>query len=242
MKSNLQNKLQQFRAEPPQGVWDRIADSLHHEAAYAQRLHAYEEQPPASSWQKIEEGLTEKSTPASVVPFSNRFRRPIRYAAVASIIAVALVTITLTFRRTRAGELEAGSHSTVTANEAIVTTTAPKQNTFVDRPEKQTASTEKNIFSAANNPAATEKAQDIFPSSSKKKKAIAASTRYLFYNDDDGNVVKVSKKLASLVNCKDGDIDCKQRLQELRQKLAANAMTTDFTGILEMLRQLQQKP
>ncbi len=45
--------------------------------------------------------------------------------------------------------------------------------------------------------------------------------------------------MADFVNCKDEDTGCKQRLKELRQRMAAKAMTTDFTGVLEMLRQLQ---
>jgi hypothetical protein len=103
MNSNLQNKLQQFSAAPPDGVWDKIADALD-EGSFSQRLYQYEERPPAAAWQEVEKSL-ETAVPPNVVPFTTRFRRPLRYAAAACLLAVILVTITLTVRRTEAGAI-----------------------------------------------------------------------------------------------------------------------------------------
>ena len=62
---------------------------------------------------------------------------------------------------------------------------------------------------------------------------------HMVYSDGDGNAMKLPKKLFSLVNCPDGDGSCKERIHQLQQKLSSTAMTADFTGILDMLRQLQ---
>ena len=234
MNSNLQDKLQQFSATPPEGMWNKIADALDEQETYAQRLLQYEEQPPHTVWPQIETAL-ENTAPAKVIPLKKRFKTPMRYMAVASVLAVFLVTITLTVRRTRAGDLDAENRSAAN-NTAIQTAKQP------DAAATKTAAEEL----AKENASATV-AENNKPSSStsfitSNKETAKASARYLVYNDDDGKVVKVSKKMANLLHCKDGDNDCQQRLKQLRQTLATNAMTADFTGILEMLRHLQQKP
>jgi hypothetical protein len=62
---------------------------------------------------------------------------------------------------------------------------------------------------------------------------------YMVYSDGDGNAMKLPKKLFSLVHCQDGDYTCKERIKQLQQKMASGATTTDFAGIIEILRQLQ---
>src|SRR5689334_9566434 len=75
MESNLQNKLQEFSATPPEGVWHKIADALDAQEPFAQRLQQYEEHPPVAVWSEIEKVLDE-AVPAKVVPFGVRFRKP----------------------------------------------------------------------------------------------------------------------------------------------------------------------
>jgi hypothetical protein len=247
MDSNLQNKLQEFSAPPPEGTWSKIADALNAGDSFSQRLYHYEETPPVAVWQTVEQALTD-AVPAKVVPFTARFRRPLRYAAVAGFLAVILVTITLTVKRTEAGALEADSNTTVPTSkqttipiivsensgnmqrgkpEESIVTTAPlpldTQNAPLQKGGKETTAsvdTRNNIPKAAG-------------------PAYASVANYIYFDDGDGRMRKVSKKLAGFVKCKDNDLKCQQRLRELRQRMAANAMTTDFTGILEMLRQLK---
>lgn len=242
MNSNLQNKLQQFQADPPQGVWDKIADALDNSGAFAERLHQYEEQPPAASWTQIEAGLSEQPEPAKVIPLNNRLKKPLRYVAVAAGIAVVLITATLTFRRTKAGDLDTASHTTAPAKKGFSTSDDPQKNTYAVQTGTTTPKEEIQPAGDGVNGSPATQNRETTPATSGSRTAVASTARYLIYNDDDGNRVKVSKKLAEFVNCKDGDAECQQHLRELRQKLAAKATTTDFTGILEMLHQLQQKP
>jgi hypothetical protein len=62
----------------------------------------------------------------------------------------------------------------------------------------------------------------------------------MIYSDGDGNAVRLPKKIFSAFACPTEDIKCKQRLQQLREKFAESAMTADFTGLLQILKSLQE--
>lgn len=241
MNSDLQNKLQQFSAEPPAGAWDKIASALDAEESFAPRLYAYEEAPPAANWQKIEQALAVQTDEARVVPLHRRLSKPMRYIAVASILAIILVTITLTTERTEAGALEGDGTTAVPA--ASIPVTAGTNTAENKNKAGQPLNSNPTISENTNEPLAGPQAQR--PTTAAGKRHFSTSpikalhNDYVTYNDGNGKVMKVSRKMETYINCKDSDWQCKQRLQELRQKMAAKAMTTDFTGILEMLQQLQ---
>lgn len=246
MNSDLQNKLQQFSAEPPMEAWDKIASALDAEVSFAPRLYAYEETPPAASWQKIEKALAEQTTDvpekAKVVPLHRRLSKPMRYIAAASIIAIILVTITLTTERTEAGALETDSATVVpAANIPVTAGTDPAGN---ENKAGQSFNTNES-FTEDNREESLAGSPGQRPSSAAGKRNFstapinALQSNYVTYSDGNGKVMRVSRKMETYINCQDSDRQCKQRLQELRQKMAAKAMTTDFTGILEMLQQLQ---
>src|SRR5438128_5291837 len=113
MNTNLQNKLSQFEPAPPEGVWDRITQALDAEENLPHRLYDYQEQPPVLVWNAIEAALNETSEPVKTIPFTTRFKKPLRYVAAASIIAVLLISSTLFLKRTEAGSIQAGSNTTV---------------------------------------------------------------------------------------------------------------------------------
>jgi hypothetical protein len=245
MDSNLQNKLQQFSAAPPDGVWDKIAGALDEEP-FSQRLYQYEENPPVTAWHQIEKELAgAEHSPARVVPFTTRFRKPLRYVAVACIMAVILVTITLTVRRTEAGAIDTAGNTTVPESNTVVETNSRSAEQTAATPQQPNRKTTRQTTDPAKE---NETPGVVAANGNNKQQAFRPDTRYaslneyVFFRDGDGKMRKIAKKLAAYVNCKANDSNCQQRLQELRQKMAANAMTTDFTGILDMLRQLQQKP
>ena len=250
MDSNLQNKLQEFSATPPEGVWEKIADVLDAHEGYGGRLYHYEEQPPTITWRQIEENLAEATTPGRVVPFMTRFKKPLRYLAAASLIGVLLVTITLTVRHTEAGALRPGSNTTVPES-APASAAGNVAEQAEKNPVPETVSSEFGEGSSKTDPQETahhnNNHDDVLAGGEQKTPAktsrsagvYSSMNNYVLFTDGDGRQRRVSKKLADLVKCKDGDGSCQQRLRQLRQKMAASAMTTDFTGILEMLRQLQ---
>src|SRR5215210_2738108 len=121
MDSQLKNKLTRFEAPPPEGAWEKIVERLDEGQHYATRLYNYIQNPPATLWAKIETCLEADSDVVKVVPFTTRFRRPIRYTAAAAFIAVVLVSATLLLKRTEAGAIQAGSNETVpTSSQTVV--------------------------------------------------------------------------------------------------------------------------
>lgn len=238
MDRHLQDKLQQYSAEPPAGLWEKITVALDADKDFAQRLASYEATPPPATWQQIE-GALDETIPANVVPFKKRTPNRMRYVAVAAFLAVILVAVSLLVRRTEAGSLPNGTERTVLGN-------APTP----DPGNSSVAATPSNVpiaDSAVFTPYSTDEkintppATAVAPPTNKEQDATVNSSmnEYVFFADGDGQMRKVSKKLADFVNCKDNDLPCKQRLKALRQQMAAKAMTTDFTGVIDLLRQMQ---
>lgn len=258
MNSDLQNKMYHFEADPPPEVWNKIADALDEEETYPQRLFSYEEQPPAQVWKNIEAVLEDSTAPAiKIVPFT-RYKKPVRYlAAAASILAVVLFTITFDNKKTGAGSVIGGAETVVTTNQSSIVPLdipntekgqAPPADVVITQSDKEdniTRQTDQKRTASSIRP------QTIFRSFSFSQKFIpksinkealfdfSSSDNYMVYSDGAGNAMKLPKKLFSLVHCEDGDASCKERIHQLQQKLAAGAATTDFVGILEILRQLQ---
>lgn len=242
MNSDLQNKLQQFSADPPAGAWNKIASALEADESFAPRLYAYEEEPPLANWQKIEQALAAHPEKTKHIPWHQRISRPVRYVAAAGILAIVLVAITLTTERTEAGALQAEGTAVAPATNLPVTTgTHPSGNkNKAGQPLNANATTPGGH---SNKSPGRPQAQQPTPAAGNGNFSTAPvhalHNDYVTYSDGNGKVMKVSRKMETYINCRDGDQPCKQRLQELRKKMAAKAMTTDFTGILEMLQQLQ---
>lgn len=253
MNNDFQNKLFNYEAPPPAGVWEKIADALETPDGYAQRLAGYEEPPSPAVWRRLETTLNESATPAKVVPFLIRYKNPLRYIAAAGVIVVALVTVTLITRHTEAGSL-AGKiermpplQRPASENRAVVTATIGRSATI----KTEGGNEEKTFVASIKRTLAYIKPQKILPKLSFSRRFIprkvtgesvadfSAQEAFMVYSDGNGNAMRLPKKLFSLVNCEDGDETCKHRIQTLRQKLSANVSPSDFTGMLDLLRQLQ---
>jgi len=260
MSSDLQNKLFHFEADPPKEVWDKIAGALDADAeqTFPQRLFSYEEQPPAGIWDKIETSLEEEPT-IKVIPIT-RYKKPLRFvAAAASIIAIIFLTTNLLNKKTGSGSVIGGTETVNTTNQSSVLpldNPNPKNN-VVPVPKKEpttaTASSQDDDDDqiVRRRTLTSIRPQNISPFVSIRKAFIPATVdkeaffdfsemdNYMVYSDGKGNAMRVPKKLFSLVSCDDNDNSCKERIKQLQQKMAASATTTDFGGIIEILRQLQ---
>ena len=60
------------------------------------------------------------------------------------------------------------------------------------------------------------------------------------YSDGDGNAMRLPKKLFDFISCVKEDVSCKQEMQQWQQQFAAAVLTTDFTGVLEILKTLKE--
>lgn len=260
MSSDLQNKMFHFEADPPKEVWNKIADALDAdiEQTFPQRLFNYQEQPPAGIWDKIETSIEEEPA-IKIIPIT-RYKKPLRFvAAAASIIAAVLLTTNLVNKKTGSGSVIGSTETVNTTNQSTVlpfdNSDSENSNTLTPRKEPAISS----IVTSGTNEEETVKRrtlasirpQNISPLTSIRNRFIPAKAdkeaffdfsemeNYMVYSDGNGNAMRVPKKLFSLVSCEDSDNSCKERIRQLQQKMAASATTTDFGGIIEILRQLQ---
>jgi hypothetical protein len=255
MNNNLQNKLSHFETPPPESVWNKIVDALDENVpqAFPQRLFQYEEQPPAGSWKKIESKLEEPSLKA--VPI-RRFKKPLRYAAAAaSIAAIYILVANITNKQAGAGSLVGGTTpATTTTQSAIIPLNKPTpvqkegQVAFIEKTaplEEAAPPSRRRREVALLRPQAISQSisllQQFVPRKAAKEELLdwPELDHFMIYSDGNGNAMRVPKKLFHLVNCDDHDETCRERIRQLQKKMAASATTTDFGGVLEILRQLQ---
>ncbi|MDQ6609446.1 MAG: hypothetical protein M3Y85_06470 [Bacteroidota bacterium] len=263
MDNGLKNKLTRFEETPPAGAWDKIVSALDTPETFAQKLYHYTATPPPNTWDTIILQLNKDQQPAKVIPFITRFKKPIRYVAAASIIGVILIAASLLMKRTEAGAIQPGSTATVPTQKTLTIKNGKEQitsNNKIKQPVPPEETTKLNLQSENNlsvkertphkrllgfikpqNISAFSLAGGFVPLVVNKKALFdfSSSDNFMVYSDGNGNAMKLSKKLFSLVHCQDEDGSCKERIHQLRQKLSSAAISADFTGILEMLRQLQ---
>lgn len=251
MNSNLQKKLFRFEAPPSEAVWEKITAALDNEASFSQRLYAYEETPPKSVWPAVEAALSQPR--AKVVPFFARNKRPLLYVAAASVIAVMLTVATLNQQQVQVPNVaervtQPQPSPPITQNQPSSTPqTATDEQPYV----ASSLGRRKGGSSVVRRTLAYIMPRTILPGFALRKNFIpqqvsantlfdqASVDNFMVYSDGEGTVMRLPKKLFSLVCCQDGDGSCKVRLQRLRQTLSANVAPIDFGGMIDMLRQLQ---
>lgn len=258
MSNAIQNKLLHYEVPAPDGVWDRIAASLDEtlSPALAEKLYQYEQLPAPSVWQNISNQLerapAEKSRMISVF---SRYRTPLRYSGAAAILIFLTVLSSLFISKKTESEVPA---ETVTSNTPVKEDTVriPKNSSNSNENavvvSRAGSKAPENLNAAATSDRRSKRAEtarsiSIAESYAPKRpqtQPVAASSftadKYMIYSDGDGNAVRLPKKIFSAFACPTGDADCKQRLQMLRERFAESAVTADFTGLLEILKSLQE--
>jgi hypothetical protein len=253
MESPIQNKLLHYEIQPPEGAWDKIAESLDESISttLSQKLYQYEEPPLHDVWHKIALQLGDQgSEKAKVVPFFVRYRRPLKYSgAVAIFIFFAVVTSLLVSKKTESEIPAQGITNDVKTKKDTSLINGNLKNTTAVPPiernnaEKTIANSKAGSIRSGDTPPSISYDQYLFPSEAQPNEIFngsVSSDKYMIYSDGDGNAIRLPKKIYSAFACETNDFVCKQRLQKLRQKFAASAVTTDFTGILQILKSLQE--
>lgn len=225
MSSQLQNKLLHYEVPPPPEVWNRIAASLdENTSTISEKLIQFEETPPAEVWEKINAQL-DQSSKTKVLPFHVRYRRPLKYSgAIAIFVVVAMVVSLLISKKT---ESEGKNDPPFTVS---------KDNNIQNEAGKSLKDTNRN----SNSTAKTSTTKSVSPETNEIVTTSLPSDKYIILNDANGNAVRLPKKLYTAFVCPTNNEDCKERLKKLRAKFAASAITPDFTGILEILKSLQE--
>jgi hypothetical protein len=254
MSSQLQNKLLHYEVQPPEGVWNKIAASLEEDISLSlsEKLYQYKQDPQPSVWQNIVTQIN-RTIPEKikVVPFYIRYGRPLKYSgAVAIFIFLAVVTSLLISKKTES-ELPAQSivqNNPVKKDSAKMPTNSEENNSSTQ--EKENSDPELTIAKSKVSKRRKEETstsfsfiENLLPRQAERNEIVNSSidaNKYMIYSDEDGNVIRLPKKIFSAFACPTEDLICKQRLQQLREKFAASATTADFTGLVQILKSLQE--
>lgn len=253
MSNTFQNKLLNYTQKPPQKVWDVIATALDKETSstLSHKLYHFKEMPPEPAWQKIKSQLDAIAEPVKVVSFYNKYRRPLRYSAAAAILVfLAITTSLLITKKTKTeGIAQTGIPLTTSQNSPFIIPSQPHEAT--NTITSANVSNEENVQGkkpafkllpqkTVNFYTAVKK---LFPKVVERKHTIvsdASIDKYMIYSDEEGNAVKLPKKLFDFFSCAAEEIACKEKMQLLQQKFATTSLSTDFTGILELLKNIKE--
>jgi hypothetical protein len=261
MNPEILKKILQYAPEPPVKVWEGISKILdeNNPGDLADKLQNFTAIPPAATWQKIEEKLNHGKT--GILVKSQRFFTMGRAIAAAAIVIIATASI-LFWNREGENAFVAGpstpaapdtNSSSAQGNSGSGTQkniTIDSENPGADHGNKQ-ASLVRN-YRPGRQPASNNKsfahssmmAVHSFIPNKAQEKAIAVSTfpteKYMVYSDDNGNAIRVPKKIFELISCVKEEIVCQEQIQQMQSRFASYVTTNDFTGLMEMLRNLKE--
>lgn len=259
MSTQLQNKLRHYAPEPPQKVWETIAGLLDEkmDAGFPKKLYDFEASPSPLAWDKINARLGVPA-PAKVVPFFQKHKKLVQYAAAAAIVFFLAITTLLLIENNNGSALTATTPATVPNHQRNIAPKAspgqkpaPESNSLLasarpDTDYQKNTEEKKNPYNklqAQTKLGAIIPRWTFMPKVAEAKQTVSSDSpveKYMVYSDGDGNAMKLPKKLFDFITCVKEDILCKQEMQQLQQKVASAVLTTDFTGVLEVLKNLKE--
>lgn len=253
MSSQLQNKFLHYEVPPPEGVWNKIAASLHENVSLtlSEKLYQYEENPSPVAWQNIVTQLDQPGVEKTkVVPFYIRYRRPLKYSSAVAIFIFLAVLTTLLISKKTESELPAGGvvqNNLINKDSSKTPGDSEENNSSIqkenNKPEQTIAKSKVSKRRQEENETSFSFIENFLPRQAERNEVVNSSIdtdKYMIYSDEDGNVVRLPKKIFSAFACPSEDMICRQKLQQLREKFAASATTPDFTGLLQILKSLQE--
>lgn len=254
MNDPIQNKLFNYAPPPPTRVWEAIETVLEkgQPSAFAEQLANLEVAPPPTAWDRIEKSLAGSGKLVEMVPFTRRYRL-MAAAAILLIVASSLWLLN-------------NNSASLPATVSTMPSVPPVVNKILQPSEQKTAST---AAVQKPQPAATAQSNNL-PTANKapRKKLLARrdaepliaaasfipsraearqtvdkddhSEQYMIYSDGEGTAMRLSKKIYNLIACVKADLICQQRMKQLQQKFASASLTADFTGVVEVVRNLKE--
>lgn len=225
MNNQLQNKLLNYEVMPPNEAWNKIESALADSwTSFSGKLLQFEETPPASVWEKINQQLDAPAAEeAKVVPFLTRYRKPLQYSGAMVIFVVAAIIVSLLISKKT--ESESPLDKVMNAGKAT--------NKIDEIKQKRNKAIYNSEFNSTSVQSISPETNEIIISSLK-------SDQYMIINDGNGNKIRLAKKIYASFECSINNLDCKERLKKLKRKFASCAITSDFTGVLDILKNLQE--
>ena len=250
MDKDFKSRLQQFELPPPPGSWERLADALDQDALdFPRRLQQYESTPPPGAWNKIASAIIDNPMETMVIPMSSRRKKFAWIAAAAAVV----IAIFLVFPFGNSGNNETITPGIV--NAGIIPRNKPVE--VVPDTGSTPASTEEDQDITINKTPVSKQSSSQYddedpgpiamleyaPAQVNNQRRFSftdADENYMTYTDDDGYVGRLPKKLYDVFECATREMVCRAKIRDLQSRVASSAVSSDFTGVLQMLRNLQE--
>ncbi len=268
------HKLYHYEITPPPGVWEKLSAELDDAASghsFPSTLYNHEVAPPSQVWNNITHSLDAEIAPPAtgkgrVIPF-------LRYAAAAALIAfLAWGGLKLFNNKGSNTNIEMVQQHNSTKpktipgtnieNNSTATTPQATENTSTaeqDARDNAALEASKRTYAKLDMPASTKlKGVSDFYFAVSRPRGLGDFTepepepvqnniadRYIMLMTPDGNIIRMSKKLGSLVCCvsgEDQDLNCVDQMKRWREKLANSSVghsSGNFMDILSLLSTLQ---
>lgn len=243
MSSELQHKLLNYKPSPPQGAWENIVTALDEGkfSSLPEKLFAFQQEPPSHLWSKIAIRL---NTQKKIIPFYRQ--NVVKYAAAAILILAVFGTYLIMNKKTDQAPL-----TSIPKNETPQTTPStnfPNEDKITRKPEATVVvkKHDKHISRIAYRPHITASLINIgaiAPAKTAHKKNLnfnKAVDRYMIYSDDEGHAMRLPKKMFDSFSCIEEEAICRLRILNLQRQMATTAVSSDFTGILELINNLKE--
>ena len=264
MDNQIQKKLFNYEAKPRNTIWNDIESALDdQQTETARKLYNYHQQPALKNWDKIIAAL-DNHKETSVIPFYKRYHQFIKKAGAVAAIAVLILSVTLLFNQKAANtniteQIPAKNNNLNNNNnlQSTIQTNSVAQTNLNNIQVEKENSVFRNTYASAKNAFLKFKAQKLKQHVEKpyinasllsgaKTSLVNANVldKYMVITAEDGKAIKLPKKLYDKLSCADNYIDyekaCKEALATLQQKIATQISATDFTGLIDMLQNLQE--
>jgi len=260
MEQNFQDRLNNFQLPPPEGVWNKIDHVLEaqEEKRLARKLFYFEIMPPAQAWQKLSFKLGMGNETAAR-------KRPIKkylvYASIAASIILTIISVNLL-----TGNSNSATEKSLITTPKIVT---PSKNAEYNKADSDNRIIEGNgssnhFIAAVHSPkkswfsthqfrlkdieerlmGSASSLEKFVPESASRNKEISYEDgldRYMIYASDDGNAVRLPKKMYDNFACPSNDPSCKEKIKMLQQKMVQGSFASDFTGVLDLLSNMDDR-
>ncbi len=256
--NTIRDKMFDYEVPPPQGVWDELSAALDTGTAspFAKKLYDYQEVPRTTNWNSIVSSLS--GEPEAKIPFLRKYRVHMKYSAAAAVFIFLAVLSSLLLSKKTVSEIPSNTVLQQQSSGTIVPLPSITQDEKEDPNFKETITSKNQPVAAVSRNSGKKNSAlrqaingidrlsftgDLLPRLAIRSTPInftPHTEKYMVYSTTEGNAIRMSKKLYELFSCAENDRNCRQRIVLMQEKLAAYALTADFSGVVELLGNLKE--
>lgn len=242
----FQQILHGYRQSPGTHNWDKVAEHLD-SLPLGEKLKDYKAAPPFGLWEAIEKNITGHSVPskvwyryaaAAVLFFVLVFIgvRTLNTTKSAPADAVATQPKKTIEAKPLTAPPQVPNNNVAVQAPATATSTLARSHASITANTRQQGENFSRRRRGGN-----QQGNTAFASVTRLKEKIhvldyAEAERYMVIESGGNTISRIAKRVYPLINC----IDCLSLIQSIRERLSVQTSSTGFAGVVEMLKQLQE--